>query len=155
VPSERHPGDRDGIPVPPEAAAALIEGLSAPTDDPDRGQTASIVGAAEAAVSSTSGPGDARAALPGVLVDVPVAVLVIDQAAGTVVYANTAAIELAGNVGLPVPVDAWGASAGLTDLGSAPLASTSSPLSLVASGRPAPIPSAPAPQPRSRTRCCG
>src|SRR3954454_783717 len=70
------------------------------------------------------------------LSDVPVAVLVIDQAAGTVVYANTAAIELAGNVGLPIPVDAWGASAGLTDLNAAPLANTSSPLSLVASGRP-------------------
>jgi PAS domain S-box-containing protein len=94
------------------------------------------VGAAEAAVSGLDGRGGARAALPGVLVDVPVAVLVIDQAAGTVVYANTAAIELAGDVGLPIAVDAWGASAGLTDLNSAPLASTSGPLSLVASGRP-------------------
>lgn len=34
------------------------------------------------------------------LSDVPVAVLVIDQ--------------LAGNVGLPMPVDSWGAAVGLT-----------------------------------------
>ncbi|WP_369140137.1 PP2C family protein-serine/threonine phosphatase [Modestobacter versicolor] len=97
---------------------------------------ANIVGAAEAAVSGTDTQGAARAALPGVLGDVPVAVLVIDEAAGSVVYANRAAIELAGNVSLPVPVDTWGAAAGLTDLNNAPLASTSSPLSLVAEGRP-------------------
>src|SRR3954454_19980522 len=99
-------------------------------------QQASIVGAAEAVVSATQDGGNAQATLPGVLSDVPVAVLVIDQAAGAVTYANTAAIELAGNVGLPVPVDTWGASAGLTDLNNAPLASTSGPLSQVAQGRP-------------------
>jgi PAS domain S-box-containing protein len=97
---------------------------------------ANLVGAAEAAVSASRTRGAAQAALPGVLIDVPVAVLVIDQVAGTVTYANTAAIELAGNVQLPVPIDTWGASAGLTDLNNAPLASTSSPLSLVAQGRP-------------------
>jgi PAS domain S-box-containing protein len=113
----------------------LAEGLAG-SDEPGSGRTASIVGAAEAVVSGSEDRGRAQAALPGVLSDVPVAVLVIDQVAGTVVYANTAAIELAGNVQLPVPVDAWGASAGLTDLNSAPLASTSSPLSLVAQGRP-------------------
>jgi PAS domain S-box-containing protein len=43
---------------------------------------------------------------------------------------------MAGNVRLPVAVDAWGASAGLTDLGGAPLASTRGPLSLVAQGLP-------------------
>jgi PAS domain S-box-containing protein len=74
--------------------------------------------------------------LPGVLADVPVAVLVIDQQANAVMYANVAAVELAGNVQLPVDVDAWGAAAGLTDLTGAPLASTSGPLSLVAQGRP-------------------
>jgi PAS domain S-box-containing protein len=74
--------------------------------------------------------------LPAVLADVPVAVLVIDQAEGTVVYANTAAIQLAGNVQLPVPVDTWGASAGLTDLTGSPLATTGNPLSRVAQGRP-------------------
>jgi PAS domain S-box-containing protein len=97
---------------------------------------ASIVGAAEAVVTSSPDQGRAQAALPAVLVDIPVAVLVIDQSAGTVIYANTAAIELAGNVQLPIPVDTWGASAGLTDLDGEPLARTSGPLSLVAEGRP-------------------
>src|SRR3954468_16439054 len=115
MPSER-PGDPAAGPVPPEAA--------------------SIVDVAEAVVSGSDDRRRAQAVLPGVLADVPVAVLVIDQAAGTVVYANSAAIGLAGNVRLPVPVDTWGASAGLTDLNFAPLASTSSPLSLVAEGRP-------------------
>jgi PAS domain S-box-containing protein len=99
-------------------------------------QQAGIVTAASAAVSEHTGRGSAHSALPGVLVDVPVAVLVIDQRAGTVTYANTAAVELAGNVQLPVDVDTWGASAGLTDLSGAPLASTSGPLSLVAQGQP-------------------
>ncbi len=79
---------------------------------------------------------DGARQLPGVLVDVPVAVLVIDQKSGAVTYANTAAVELAGNVRLPVDVDTWGAKAGLTDLNGEPLASTSGPLSVVASGRP-------------------
>jgi PAS domain S-box-containing protein len=137
VPSERHPGDPATHPVPQEAAAALADALPTDVDrvEPAR-QQASIVGAAEAAVSGTGDQGRAQAVLPGVLSDVPVAVLVIDQAEGTVTYANTAAIELAGNVQLPVPVDTWGASAGLTDLNSAPLASSSGPLSLVAQGRP-------------------
>jgi PAS domain S-box-containing protein len=97
---------------------------------------ADAVGVATAVVSATDSAEGARSALPGVLVDVPVAVLVIDQRAGTVVYANTAAVELAGNVQLPVPIDEWGASAGLTDLAGHPLASTSSPLSHVAAGAP-------------------
>ena len=130
--------------MPPEAAAAVAEGLAngLAADPAAAGQTqgghtqASIVGAAEAVVSGSESDRGAQASLPGVLSDVPVAVLVIDQAAGTVTYANTAAIELAGNVRLPVGVDAWGAAAGLTDLSSEPLASTASPLSLVSSGRP-------------------
>nr|WP_166756095.1 GAF domain-containing SpoIIE family protein phosphatase [Modestobacter marinus] len=120
--------------VPPEAATVLAEGLTATAEPGERRQQASIVGAAEAMVSSYDG--HAQYTLPGVLSDVPVAVLVIDQDAGTVTYANTAANELAGNIGLPVPVDTWGAAAGLTDLGGSPLASTSGPLSLVAAGRP-------------------
>ena len=63
-------------------------------------------------------------------------VLVIDQTASEVMYANVAAVELAGNVQLPVHVDTWGAAAGLTDLAGEPLASTTGPLSLVAQGRP-------------------
>ena len=132
MPSAQHPEDPTSGAIPAEAAAALAQGLSASGDRPDRSQ-ASIVGAAEAAVSADTRGGGA---LPGVLSDVPVAVLVIDQAAGLVVYANTAAIELAGNVGLPVPVDTWGASVGLTDLNSEPLAHSAGPLSLVAQGRP-------------------
>src|SRR5687768_1433247 len=100
------------------------------------GQQAGIVTAARAAVSGHTGPAGAHAVLPGVLADVPVAVLVSDQKANAVMYANVAAVELAGNVQLPVDVDTWGAAAGLTDLSGAPLASTSGPLSLVAQGRP-------------------
>ncbi|WP_222195754.1 SpoIIE family protein phosphatase [Modestobacter italicus] len=131
MPSDRRPATGQ---VPTEAAAAIAEGLTTTAEPTERRRQASIVGAAEAVVSSYDGR--AQSALPGVLSDVPVAVLVIDQAAGTVTYANTAAIELAGNVRLPVAVDAWGASAGLTDLSGAPLARTSGPLSDVAGGRP-------------------
>lgn len=74
--------------------------------------------------------------LPTVLGDTPTAVLLINRADGLVTYANRAAIELAGDVGLPVGVDAWGAAAGLTDLSGAPLAGTDAPLSRVAEGHP-------------------
>src|ERR671913_1188450 len=118
VPSER---DRPGSPSAPDA------GL---------GQQAGIVTAASAAVSDASGRTGGGATLPAVLADVPVAVLVIDRLTSSVVYANTAAVELAGNVHLPVDVDTWGASAGLTDVSGEALASTSGPLSTVAQGRP-------------------
>ncbi|MGY1770192.1 SpoIIE family protein phosphatase [Blastococcus sp. SYSU D00813] len=97
------------------------------------GSQAGVVASASAAVSEHGAP---ATTLPGVLADAPVAVLLIDREQGTVTFANTVAVELAGNVHLPVPVDAWGAAAGLTDLGGAPLASTSGPLSLVAQGQP-------------------
>jgi len=71
----------------------------------ERRQQAGVVTAASAMVSE-HGNGTASAALPGVLVDVPVAVLLIDAKDGTVTYANTAAVELAGNVRLPVDIDA-------------------------------------------------
>ena len=103
--------------------------------DAELGQQAGIVTAANAAVSGHGNAG-AHATLPAVLGNVPVAVLVIDQTSNTVVYANTAAVELAGNIGLPADVDTWGAAAGLTDLGGAPLASSIGPLSAVAQGRP-------------------
>jgi len=137
VPPAPEPSGPDAADVPPEAAAAVAgaaASLSGDDDGADRAHQAGAVGAA-AAVVSRSGDG-ASSALPGVLSDVPVAVLVIDQNAGTVVYANTAAIELAGDVGLPLPIDEWGTSAGLTDLGGEPLASSGSPLSLVAEGTP-------------------
>ncbi|MCZ2815502.1 SpoIIE family protein phosphatase [Modestobacter sp. VKM Ac-2984] len=136
MPSDRRPGGPGTRQVPPEAAAALTEVLPASSDQDEQSrQQASVVGAAEAIVAGTDTHRGAQAALPGVLSDVPVAVLVIDQAAGTVIYANSAAIELAGNVRLPVGVDTWGASAGLTDLSGAPLARSAGPLSDVAAGR--------------------
>src|SRR6476646_5082887 len=109
--------------------------LSPPDAERELGTQAGIVTAASAAVSGHSGA-NAHGTLPGVLADVPVAVLVIDQRKSSVVYANAAAVEMAGNVRLPVDVDTWGAAAGLTDLSGSPLASTSGPLSTVAQGRP-------------------
>ncbi|SET70769.1 GAF domain-containing SpoIIE family protein phosphatase [Geodermatophilus poikilotrophus] len=97
-------------------------------------EEAGVVSAATAVLSERAGT--ASTALPGVLADVPVAVLLIDRSVGAVTYANTAAVELAGNVRLPVDIDTWGSSVGLTDLGGQPLASTSGPLSLVAQGLP-------------------
>jgi PAS domain S-box-containing protein len=102
----------------------------------DGGRQAGLVTAVSALVSEPGDGHTATTALPAVLADVPVAVLLIDQKTGAVTYANTAAVEMAGNVRLPVDVDTWGASAGLTDLAGAPLARTSGPLSLVAQGQP-------------------
>ncbi|MGY1690079.1 SpoIIE family protein phosphatase [Geodermatophilus sp. SYSU D01105] len=120
------PADRDARPQAP----------TLPPDDVSDARQAGIVSAATAVVSEHESSGTASAALPGVLADVPVAVLVIDRDAGAVIYANTKAVEMAGNVSLPVDVDTWGGSAGLTDLGGRPLASTTGPLSLVAQGQP-------------------
>ncbi len=88
-----------------------------PGPRPERHRQAGIVTAAHAVVSgSHSGATPAaHAVLPGVLADVPVAVLVIDQHSGAITYANAAAVELAGHVRLPVDVDTWGAKAGLFD----------------------------------------
>jgi PAS domain S-box-containing protein len=133
------PPKREEVPgpaVPPEAAASVSGAPAAADGGPDLQQQAGIVTAANAVVSEHAEDSGAQAALPGVLSDVPVAVLVIDQKAGAVVYANTAAVELAGNVSLPVDIDTWGACAGLTDLGGEPLARSGSPLSLVAQGQP-------------------
>jgi PAS domain S-box-containing protein len=135
VPSERDP--RPSSPAPLRALESVSDLGTALVDaESELGQQAGIVTAASAAVSGDGGRPGGQATLPAVLADVPVAVLVIDQAADTVVYANTAAVELAGNVALPVDVDAWGAAAGLTDLGGGALASSSGPLSAVAQGRP-------------------
>ena len=129
--------DQPGSAVPPEAAAVIAGAQPNPAGESEQQQQAALVDAAEAVASASDATNTgAQAGLPSVLGDVPVAVLVIDQAEGSVVYANTAAIELAGNVQLPVAVDTWGASAGLTDLTGSPLASTSNPLSRVAEGRP-------------------
>ena len=125
------------VAVPPSSDGPVTAPTRAPgvaATDGELGQQAGIVTAASAAVAGQ--PGEGHANLPGVLADVPVAVLVIDQTSNSVVYANTAAVELAGNVGLPVDVDRWGAAAGLTDLSGGPLASSRGPLSTVAQGRP-------------------
>ncbi|WP_089305935.1 SpoIIE family protein phosphatase [Geodermatophilus pulveris] len=99
-------------------------------------EAAGVVSAASAVMTERAGTGSASAALPEVLAEVPVAVLLIDRVAGAVTYANSAAVEMAGNVRLPVDIDTWGASVGLTGLGGQALARTSSPLSLVAEGQP-------------------
>ena len=113
----------------------LREIPAAPDLDHQAGAALTAASAA-ATIDAATGATGAHATLPGVLSDVPVAVLVIDQKNSAVTYANMAAVELAGNVALPVDVDTWGAAAGLTDLGGAPLASSSGPLSTVAQGRP-------------------
>ena len=111
---------------------------SSPVQRPDGVVGHEEVGILSAATALVEHEGTAAAAsaLPGVLADVPVAVLLIDRGAGAVTYANSAAVELAGNVRLPVDIDTWGSSVGLTDLGGQPLASTAGPLSLVAQGLP-------------------
>jgi PAS domain S-box-containing protein len=132
------PSERDRRSSSP-AALRPLKSVSSPAlvdAESELGQQAGIVTAANAAFAGDGGRPGGQATLPAVLADVPVAVLVIDRATDTVVYANTAAVELAGNVALPVDVDAWGAAAGLTDLGGGALASSSGPLSAVAQGRP-------------------
>ena len=141
MPSERDSPDDSPAPVRARESGvdlAIVQGGPAGLVDADAelGQQAGIVTAANAAVSGLRNHATGHSTLPAVLADVPVAVLVIDQSRNTVVYANTAAVELAGNVRLPVDVDTWGAAAGLTDLGGGPLASSSGPLSAVAQGRP-------------------
>ncbi|PWW22236.1 PAS domain S-box-containing protein [Geodermatophilus normandii] len=131
-PTDTPPGDG----IPPRTRAAMADATSPAAGDGAGGPQAGIVSAATAVVSEHGEAQSASTVLPAVLSDVPVAVLLIDQKSGAVTYANTAAVEMAGNVGLPVDVDTWGASAGLTDLGGAPLARTSGPLSLVAQGLP-------------------
>lgn len=74
--------------------------------------------------------------LPRVLGDAPIAVLLIDRTSGQVTYANAAALELAGDVRLPVATDRWSAAAGVTDVDGMPLEATSEPLSRVAAGDP-------------------
>ena len=88
--------------------------------------------ASEALTDATSATGPIL--LPRVLGDSSVAVLLVDQTSGEVTYANVAALELAGNVTLPIPIDQWSAKAGVTDIDGGPLAGTSEPLSLLAAG---------------------
>ena len=91
---------------------------------------------AAATVAADPGSQVPSSALPAILGDVPVAVLLIDRGTGEVTFANGAALDLAGKIALPVGTDAWGAAAGLTDLDGHPLAGTEAPLSRVADGNP-------------------
>ena len=129
---------RDSADTSPARSRAVEAAVELAGAEHGLGRQAGIVTAASAAVSGSTGPAGAHAVLPGVLADVPVAVLVIDQKADVVLYANVAAVELAGNVTLPVDVDTWGAAAGLTDLSGAPLASTRGPRSRGGPGPPPP-----------------
>ena len=65
--------------------------------------------------------GQVRDVLPHVLSDVPVAILLVDQDSGQVVFANPAAIHMAGDVGLPVALGRWGQLSSLTDAAGEPL----------------------------------
>ena len=108
---------------------------------PGRGPSAASVHAQSDAVAAATQAADPASpvpssALPAILGDVPVAVLLIDQSTGEVTFANGAAMDLAGKVPLPVATDSWGAAAGLTDLDGRPLAGTDAPLSRVAAGQP-------------------
>ncbi len=73
--------------------------------------------------------------VPQVLDNAPVAVLLIDRATRQVTYANAAALELVGDITLPVDTGAWADAAGLTDLDGRPLAGNEGPLSSVAAGK--------------------
>jgi PAS domain S-box-containing protein len=82
-------------------------------------------------------PAAGIAVLPRAAAAAPAVVLVIDLGCRRVVQANAAAMELTGGrVQLPVGVDAWVESAGLTDAAGNPLSRTDFPLSLVLSGLP-------------------
>ena len=163
---ETTPADLRALGTAVDLAVGATGAMSRETER-DLGQQAGIVTAANAAVRRAGSPARTPA-LPGVLADVPVAVLVIDQRTSAVTYANIAAVELAGNVRLPIDVDTWGAAAGLTDLSGEPLASSSGPLSTVAQGRPvtgeavrlvagraAPSQRAPTPTRATTTSCSG
>jgi PAS domain S-box-containing protein len=95
---------------------------------------ASLVASVTEIMADTTGR--AQDILPGLLAEVPVAILLIDLQDSRVTYANQAAVDMAGRVGLPVPLDDWGQAAGLTDLEGNPLETSGSPLSRVATGRP-------------------
>ncbi|MCZ2827277.1 SpoIIE family protein phosphatase [Modestobacter sp. VKM Ac-2986] len=90
---------------------------------------------AQATSAAATGPGDAGT-LPAVLGGSVVAVLLVDRRDGTVTFANRAAIALAGDIGLPVGLDAWAAAAGLTDASGGALDGADAPLSRITRGLP-------------------
>ncbi len=76
-------------------------------------------------------------ALPPVLDDRPAATLLVDLDAGTVVYANVLATELAPGLRLPVSLAAWSEAAGLRTSDGVPLEEGIRSLGSVAGGSPA------------------
>jgi PAS domain S-box-containing protein len=96
--------------------------------------TASLVASVTEIVADSAGR--AQDILPGLLAEVPVAILLIDLQDSRVTYANQAAVDMAGRVRLPLPLDDWGHATGLTDLDGLPLDTRRSPLSRVATGSP-------------------
>lgn len=92
--------------------------------------------ATDLAADATLDRRQVRAVLPHVLVDVPVALLLVDQRSHDVVYANQAALHLAGDVTLPLPLGDWGSASALTDLRGQPLNSADGVLGRVLAGAP-------------------
>ena len=123
----------DGAP----GTTSSLEELHAPADALSVSQQHAQADVLAHATSAAAAPPAAGGSvLPAVLGDTPVAVLLINRVDGLVTFANRAAIALAGDIGLPVAIDAWGAAAGLTDLSGQALAGTHAPLSRVADGNP-------------------
>jgi PAS domain S-box-containing protein len=104
-----------------------------PTEGPAAGAASLVASVTEIMADSV---GRAQDILPGLLAEVPVAILLIDLDDSRVTYANQAAVDMAGQVHLPLSLDDWGHAAGLTDLEGNPLETSGSPLSRVATGRP-------------------
>lgn len=75
--------------------------------------------------------------LPDALDSSPAIVLLVDRDAGTVVYANRLARQLAPATPLPTPLDAWAQQAGLRNQAGTPLGASSRPLSGVFEGHSA------------------
>lgn len=74
--------------------------------------------------------------LPSVSHDFPAAVLLIDTAAGQVVFANDLAAQLAPDLPLPVRVEDWSRAAGLQVVSGGQLVDSSTPLTAIAAGDP-------------------
>nr|WP_246214738.1 SpoIIE family protein phosphatase [Modestobacter muralis] len=123
---------------PPVPGAEQAGGSSAGPVDPGRDRPATARRDPRAdglARAATTGPRDAGS-LPAVLGGSVVAVLLVDRRDGAVTYANRAAIALAGDVRLPVGLDAWAAAAGLTDASGGALHGADAPLSRLTRGLP-------------------
>lgn len=120
----------------PDQAVGRTNGFDATAAAARRDAEALIEPAAQLVAESGLDRGQVRAVLPHVLVDVPVAILLVDQRSSEVVYANQAAVRMAGDISLPVPLAQWGTASSLTDLNGQPLTEADSALARVAAGTP-------------------